>query len=105
MRVSEMSAAELVRRLNEGTLRLTRIIYKEGDGYYVYIGRKRDYPGNYEIEEAGVGRVVYRLGVGWRRVWQPDGSAFLRVPAEARPRVGYAILERRGDRLILHIIE
>ena len=100
----KMSIAELVKRLNDGTIIIGKIIYRKGDGYYVYIGRKSDYPDKYEIEEIGEGRVIYRLGSGKRKVWQPGGSAFLRVPAKVKPKEGYVILERLGDRLILYII-
>ncbi len=96
-----MSIAEIIQQLNKGRLKVVRIIYKKGDGYYAVFGK--GFPREYDIIEVKPGLVVYRLGNGSRKAWMSGVTARYRVPAKAKPKEGYAFAEIHEDLVYLYL--
>ena len=96
----KMSLSELIRQLNEGKLKVVKIRYKKGDGYYASMGV--EFPVHYSILEVRPGLVVYKLG-GDRKALTPGRGVYYRVPAAAKPREGFAIAEIRGELVYLYL--
>ena len=95
-----MSLAEVVELLREGRLRVSKVIYKKDDGYYVLVGGP-EVPRDYEIIDVEPGRVVYQIGEGSRKAWRRGRGTYLRVPKSAGPKEGPVLVERLDERTLV----
>ena len=98
-----MQLFEVVSLLREGRLRVSKVVYRKGDGYYVLIGGD-EVPKEYDIIEVRPGLVVYKLGSGRRKAWKPKHATYFRVPVEANPKEGPVIIEfLSNDVIAVHL--
>ena len=94
-----LQLSEVVSLLRKGRLKVSKVVYRKGDGYYVLVGGD-EVPKEYDIVEVRPGLVVYRLGAGPRKAFKPKYATYFRVPAKAGPKEGPVIIEYLGDDLI-----
>jgi len=96
-----VSIAELINKLNTGDIKVVKIKYKRGDGYYVSFGPEM--PREYDIIEVRPGLVVYLVGEGSKKAWKSQYGTRYRVPAKAGPKEGFAFAEFRGNLVYLYL--
>ena len=95
-----MNLDEIIEGLNAGEIKIVKIRYKRGDGYYAGSFGK-DFPKTYDVVSVQPGKVVYKIG-GKKKAQTPGKGVYYRVPARAKPREGYAIAEIKGEYIFLY---